>query len=89
MVTIFWILDTEFSIVIKQLLNFDVISKFVYTKKGQKVVPGQCRRMHEKVSVLSCVSASGSSLAHSFLYKSLSGKIPKYVTNGAEESTVF
>ena len=89
MVTIFWILDTEFSIVMKQPLNFDVISKFVYTEKGQKFVPGQCRRMLEKVVVLSCVSASGSSLAHSFLYKPLSGKIPKYVTNGAEESTMF
>ena len=70
-------------------MEFDVISKFVCTKKRQKFVSVQCRGMHEKVSVLSCVSASGTSLPHLFIYKSLSGKIPKYVTNGAEEFTMF
>ena len=70
-------------------MEFDVISKFVGTKKRQKFVSVQCRGMHEKVSVLSCVSASGTSLPHLFIYKSLSGKIPKYVTNGAEEFTMF
>ena len=70
-------------------MEFDAISKFVCADKGQKFVPGQCCGMHEKVSVLSCMSASGTSLPHLFIYKSLSGKIPKYVSDRVEESTMF
>ena len=57
--------------------------------KGQKFVPGQCHGIHEKGSVLSCISTSGTCLPHLFIYKPLSGKFPQYVTNGAEESTMF
>ena len=45
--------------------------------------------MHQKVSVLSCVNACGSSLPHLFIYKSVSGKTPKYFTDEAEESAMF
>ena len=65
--------------------KFDAISKFVCAEKGQKFAPGQCHGMHEQVSVLSCISASGSSLPHLFIYKSLSGKIPKYVTEAKNQ----
>ena len=44
--------------------------------------------MQEKVSVLSCVNACGSSLSHLFIYKSVSGKTLKYFTDEAEESTM-
>ena len=70
-------------------MEFDAISKLVCAKNGQKIVPGQGCGMREKVSVLFCVSACGASLPHLFIYKSLSDKILKYVTDGAEESTMF
>ena len=45
--------------------------------------------MHEKFSVFSSISISESTLTHLFIYKFLSGKILKNVSNGAEESTTF
>ena len=56
----------------ERTMEFDATSKLVCTKNGQKFVPGQGCGMHEKVSVIFCVGASGTSLPHLFIYKSLS-----------------
>ena len=65
-------------------MEFDAISKFVCA--GPKICSWSLSwNARESFSTF----ASGSSLPHLFIYKSLSGEIPKYVTDGAEESTMF
>lgn len=71
-------------------MSFDVISKYVCAERGVRYVPGNCRGIHERVSVLSCVNATGSSvIPNLFVFTSSSGKVPQHVQDGAEVNAMF
>ena len=71
-------------------MDFDVISKFVIAEKGVKYVSGNCRGLHERVSVLACANATGTTcIPHLFIYKSQSGQKPPHVEDGAAPNVMF
>ncbi|KAK3730439.1 hypothetical protein QZH41_003000 [Actinostola sp. cb2023] len=69
--------------------EFNAINKIVAAARGAKHVPRISKGQHEKVTVLACSSAAGNSLPPMFIYKSLSGRLPNGVKEGAPEGTLF
>ena len=71
-------------------MEFDAISKVVCAEKGVKFVSANCRRMHERVSVLSFVNAAGACVIRNLLiFSSPSGRLPTGVTDGADKDVMF
>ena len=71
-------------------MEFDTISKFILAEKGVKFVPSSCRGMHERVSVLACANATGTTcIPHLFIFKSPSGQKPRFVEDGAAPDVMF
>lgn len=69
--------------------EFDAINKIVAAARGAKHIPRVSKGQHEKVTVLACASAAGNSLPPMFIYKSLSGRVPNGVQEGAPAGTLF
>ena len=69
--------------------EFDAINKIVAAARGAKHIPRVSKGQHEKVTVLACASAAGSTLPPMFVYKSLSGRVPNGVQEGAPAGTLF
>ena len=69
--------------------ELDAINKIVAAARGAKHVPRISKGQHEKITVMACSSAAGNSLPPMFIYKSLSGRLPNGVKEGAPEGTLF
>ena len=69
--------------------EFDAINKIVAAARGAKHIPRVSKGQHEKVTVLACASAAGNTLPPMFIYKSLSGRVPNGVQEGAPAGTLF
>lgn len=69
--------------------EFDAINKIVAAAKGARHMLRISKGQHEKVTVLTCVSAAGNSIPPMFIFKSLSGRVPTRVGEGAPTGTLF
>ena len=69
--------------------EFDAINKIIAAARGAKHVPRVSNGQHEKVTVLACASAAGNTIPLMFIFKSLSGRVPNGVQEGAPAGTLF
>ena len=72
----------------RSVAEFNAINKIVAAARGAKHIPRVSKGQHE-VTMLACASAAGSTLPPMFIYKSLSGRVPNGVQEGAPAGTLF